>query len=436
MRSFGTSELGNPILVYQSDNEDSAFRILVIAGQHGDERIARAAAAKLIDSLSSRILHFSRTHVSVIQDCNPDGAASGTRRNAAGIDLNRDHQRLESAEIRALHSFVRSYKPSLILDVHNYPPRRKYLLAKNWILDNDVFIDWPSHPALHLITKQTDYLQLFEHVKANLQGRQFSCDRYVLVRRSGRVRHSTLDVKDARNGLALRYQTPVILIEGRTPTKEESSKDEESRIVDAEYEAVVSIVEWVQTRSDLFQNRSPLPRTNDYGTGRARSLDPDIPIRFRYKSFDSKIGVVFRNSATGNRDLVQLGNSAASELRITETVRMPLAYAILREKRSAIQIISRHGLNTTVIEPNEEKQITRIQSVKSHSETKNDSDENLLAEPVDLSRYVIFPTNQDGGRILPIFLEPDSKAFLGRYQDLGLEQIHDDGNCPILRINY
>jgi hypothetical protein len=46
-------------------------------------------------------------------------------------------------------------------------------------------------------------------------------DRYTIIR-SGIVRHSNTDIVDARNGLALRFAIPVILIEGRRSSPDDS----------------------------------------------------------------------------------------------------------------------------------------------------------------------------------------------------------------------
>src|SRR5207302_1080938 len=80
-------------------------------------------------------------------ELNPDGIVQGTRRNAHGIDLNRDHVRLAGSETRALHQFVRTWRPHLVLDVHDFPPRRRHLLARQLVYCQDVFLDVPTHPA-------------------------------------------------------------------------------------------------------------------------------------------------------------------------------------------------------------------------------------------------------------------------------------------------
>ena len=64
---------------------------------------------------------------------------------AENIDMNRDHLFLNARENRLIHSFIRSWKPNLIVDVHTYPPTREYLKKKNYAFYHDVLIDCPTN---------------------------------------------------------------------------------------------------------------------------------------------------------------------------------------------------------------------------------------------------------------------------------------------------
>ncbi len=440
VQSIGRSELGRPLVVHQIGEGNAHFRVLVLAGQHGDERIARQAALKLIDSIKSSMVDLSDIFISIIPDCNPDGAASNTRMNAKGIDLNRDHQRLQSTEIQALHAFVRSFKPHLIEDAHNYQPRRRHLLSRNLIMDHDVFIDVPSHPAAPLLTNEEDFHSMLTSVQSDLRSKGFTCDRYVLLRQSGRVRHSTLDLRDARNGLSLRYSCFVALIEGKTSHKK-NRENGEDRIVNAEHDAMISIIRWGQKHSDLFSissSSSPGHYRSDN-----RSFPSRIPIRFRYESFSETLEMTFVNSVSGKREMARLEHFA-SKPRITETVQLPLAYAVMKEKIGVIEILQRHGFGFTRSRSKDEKEVEafKLTPPEKNNVTIRTGKPKKLSRRFALSAvrcrrslygYVIFPSsNQEGGIALALFLEPNSKYFLGRYEDLGLDAI--SGESPIMRV--
>jgi predicted deacylase len=123
-----------------------ALKIFIMAGQHGDEKYSRKAAERLISYLiKTKAKDFpSNVCIAILPNANPDGSNKNTRRTADGIDMNSDHLILTSEENRAIHSFIRSWKPNLIVDVHDYPPKTKYLEEKNYVFYHDVLIDAPT----------------------------------------------------------------------------------------------------------------------------------------------------------------------------------------------------------------------------------------------------------------------------------------------------
>ncbi len=200
-QTIGHSVNGRPLVVRHVGREDAAKRVLIIAGQHGDEHLAREAVAALLDGDFRQEIQ-----VAALSDANPDGSAANQRRNAAGVDLNRDHQLLTSPETQAIHAFARRWRPQVIVDMHTYPPRRKHLLARGLVHCNDVFIDIANNPTACAGAAWADVLrESLPRWINTVRGHDFRCDRYTIVTKDGRVRHSTPDVKDARNGLSAQF---------------------------------------------------------------------------------------------------------------------------------------------------------------------------------------------------------------------------------------
>src|SRR5262249_48929734 len=152
---------------------------------------------------SARSGLFPDVCAAVVADANPDGAAAGTRLNANGADLNRDHLLLNEPETRAIHSFVARWQPHLVIGGHTYRPRRKELLEHDLIFGQDVMVDRPTKPASVLRMSLHGLRSLPQYLQARLAAESIRCCRYTLVRSSGIVRHSTTNILDARNGLAL-----------------------------------------------------------------------------------------------------------------------------------------------------------------------------------------------------------------------------------------
>ncbi len=80
---LGRSWQGRPIEAYEVGNP-SGRPVLVVGSIHGDET-GGIAVARALEQLAPRDLDLW-----IVPDLNPDGVAAGTRRNAHGVDLNRN----------------------------------------------------------------------------------------------------------------------------------------------------------------------------------------------------------------------------------------------------------------------------------------------------------------------------------------------------------
>ena len=100
-------------------------RILLWSQMHGDEPTATAALFDVYDYLARhrdepavrRIL--TRLSLHFVPMLNPDGAERFQRRNAQGIDINRDALRLQTPEGRALKALRDKLEPRVGFNLHN-----------------------------------------------------------------------------------------------------------------------------------------------------------------------------------------------------------------------------------------------------------------------------------------------------------------------------
>jgi hypothetical protein len=123
VQEVGTSVEGRSINLVTTG--DGSFRVLLWSQMHGDEPTATSAIFDLLEYLrvhrnepvAARILENLTLYV--VPMLNPDGAERFQRRNAQGIDINRDALLLQTPEGQALKRVRDEYEPGLGFNLHN-----------------------------------------------------------------------------------------------------------------------------------------------------------------------------------------------------------------------------------------------------------------------------------------------------------------------------
>ena len=127
---LGRSELGRPIVAWETGDPGARRRLLVVGCIHGNEP-AGIAIADAVERASPP----AGTDVWVVPDLNPDGVAADTRQNGRGVDLNRNFpylwqpltgvfnsgpQALSERESRIAYHLIRRVRPTISIWFHQH----------------------------------------------------------------------------------------------------------------------------------------------------------------------------------------------------------------------------------------------------------------------------------------------------------------------------
>ncbi|MEJ2184304.1 MAG: DUF2817 domain-containing protein [Gemmatimonadota bacterium] len=128
-REVGRSALGRPL--YAVSFGHGPTRVLLWSQMHGNESTATMALADVLrflaeapdDPLARRLA--DGLTVLFVPMLNPDGAERFQRRNAQGIDINRDARSLATPEARALKGLQASFHPDFGFNLHDQNVRTR-----------------------------------------------------------------------------------------------------------------------------------------------------------------------------------------------------------------------------------------------------------------------------------------------------------------------
>ena len=125
MESFGQSEEKRPL--HKIEFGIGPKKIMIWTQMHGNEPTATMAVVDLLHFLMNDGDTYQFLRKSIYENCtllfipllNPDGAERFSRRNATGIDMNRDVLQLQSLEMNNFIDLFKDFKPHWAFNIHD-----------------------------------------------------------------------------------------------------------------------------------------------------------------------------------------------------------------------------------------------------------------------------------------------------------------------------
>ncbi len=313
------------------------WRVLFYAQQHGDELAGKDAQLFLLRDVLRRPERLPEdTEVWLMPSLNPDGGEAGTRRNAAGVDLNRDHQALSQPETQALYRVVRRTRPHVAVDCHEFGRDSEAWRQRGFIKWPTITMDGANHPLLDPALVRAGERWVSE-AAAPLARAGHAFERYSLggPPPDEEQRHSAFDADDGRNGVALHGGLSFIIESGVRWSAAEPQADLGQR-VDAYLGLLWRFVEERRHRADDLAAIE---------AARSRPLPAFLPVNVLWGSLGLRPRTVKAIESASGRTLEVTTPNFMSAVVVKRSVATPRAYAVTPAVAPVFRaLLERHAL--------------------------------------------------------------------------------------------
>jgi len=429
--------------------------ILYIASQHGNEQSAKEAALRLIRDLAAGDLKplLKKVNVLVIPQANPYGNFYDVRQNEIGLDLNRDHVKLEGESTRAIHRVFNLYEPEITMDIHEKGDDY-YRVSVGCVSNlniNQSLQDYSRQVILTGIERklQSKNITFHEYLVSDYIGLDTSSGARITPGQERELmwRYSTTDLNDGRNSLGI-YETLAFIQEGASRHDLETL---EAR-TNWQYQGIRALAEIVADRAGEMLNLVRESRASLQKRAEVRAADDPVHLRMDYVRDPKQPQLViksFDRSESPIRGILKVDKKAGdfltaedispyrgpSDLKVVTRVEKnwfprvesrlavsrPIGYIIPANRHEVIDVLLAHGIKVQMID-----KATPVKVVAYHITDLVPARADYLApEKIEvqkeeqsllLKRGDFFVSCfQPAANLIPCLLEPQSDYGLIRY---------------------
>lgn len=430
---------------------------LLVASQHGNEQSAKEAALWLIRDLAlgdgKSVL--KKLNILVIPQANPYGNFFDQRRNEQDLDLNRDHVKLESTEVEAVHRVFRTWMPEVTMDVHEKGDDY-YRVSIGCVSNANISFQ------LQEFSRET----ILREVKENLERGKITFHEYLITQPMGidssagvryrpedlrqremMKRFSTTDLNDGRNSLGI-YETLSFIQEGASRHDIETLKQRTSW----QYFGMKLLCESLARHADEIRNMVRSLRKNLLEKARTYSEEDAVHLRMRYARDERQPTLTikkFERAETPIRGILRVDKKAGDPLtmediapypypsryRVVEevvknwfpvvepviSVPRPLGYIIPSSHQDVVETLLRHRIKVDIFTQDtavevEAYSVTEVLPAKyDYLPPPKIEVEKKAHHPIIKRGDFYVCCTQEGANLIPCLLEPQSQYGFIRY---------------------
>jgi hypothetical protein len=408
--------------------------VLLFAQQHGNEQSGKEAAMLIIAGIANgeHKRWFNDMEIWIVPQMNPDGSEVNQRRNAGGIDLNRDHVVMQSPEVRALHALYHSFKPHVTIDVHEYQPFRPSWEEFGAYKNFDVQVGIITNPNLSDEIREYSLKVALPGIENRLNAAGYSFQNYIVgpVPTQGITRHSTVDIDDGRQSFGVLGSMAFIYegINGRDSYSDNLMHRTLSQAI-----ALEALIDILKPDSKKIIEMVENVREQLKAGGNKK-----VAIRIDHFQGENPLLLPLVSSKTGLDTLVVINNYHPL-VKPTFFVNTPKAYLLPKKDNMLLEFVRNHRLEylESFTDPLNVYEYQIIELRKSIDEELENYFPQVNKNRIELNgfdrEYLYIPVSQLHSLFLTFTLEPQSQIGLSQnplFQYLLTEGEH----FPILRV--
>ncbi|MGM0498026.1 MAG: M14 family zinc carboxypeptidase [Bacteroidota bacterium] len=415
------------------DNEK--LTIFFFAQQHGDEPSGKEGLLLLINEILQGKHNEWIEHVDllIMPQVNPDGGDENQRRNANGIDLNRDHLEISSPEVKAVHDVFQSYTPEVTVDVHEYDPYSSSWREFGYLKDFDIQLGGMTNKNVDSNLKQLFYDSALPFVEDYVTEAGYSFFEYTLgdLPNGKRLRRSTVDVNDGRQSFGI-LNTFSFIVEGKYG---KDSVDHLERRAKSQLRTAKGLITFMIENQDKVKNEVKKAREKLKHSKQGEK----VAIRMHHVKGDKSLKYPLKSIKTGNDTVFQVKeyhSKVISKLDVTK----PTAYLIPANDEKLVSWMKRFNLDYNLYQPAEGHVVSQyaIQDIKRQvDEGLENYFPKVQLQPykkeIGKNEYYAIPINQLHSNKIVTALEPQSMLGLVNY-DAFEYLLVNNSIYPVLRM--
>ncbi|MTH54339.1 peptidase M14 [Bacillus mangrovi] len=445
VKSIGTSQSGRPILAlyFSKDRKISKSGVSLkptvwLQGQiHGNEPAAGEAVLAMAKKMSGKLGDevLDKINVIIIPRINPDGSFLFKRQLENGLDGNRDHVKLESQEVKAVHREFNRYMPEVVIDAHEYGVGQEFakiglLKYHDLLLLSGKNLNIPKN----IRTLSDDYF--LENTEEALDKQNFSNEPYYTsgMNSNGEieVEEGSTEARIGRNAFGL---SPAVsfLVETRGIGigRENFSRRTAAQIATHEKIIRLTAEQAGKVKTEVVKERLKLIRKGLM----ANDKDP-IVIDSENKEIEGKT-LEMVDIKSGSVKEVPVKYKSASKAKAVLTRERPTAYILETGEELAAAKLRDQGLKSFTVKKDLVIDAETFQVTEKEADGKYEGIEvskiktKVQKEKVTVPKgSIIFLTAQPQAGLLSLSLEPES---VDSYESFGFIKSEPGEKLPVYR---